>query len=1103
MIRVIDLANKVQAYLHAKDFDDFKIFIRLNFSIDVFVFSETTISEQEIKIDFLRSLEDDKDNLYKKVYYDIEDLDENNNPRKIEYGVENDNFYRVGKDFLNLSFKIIPAHEKNDPFYANIISGGEEIVIGPRYRFDSLLNSGDKERVSLTRDIPIVTFYSYKGGMGRTTTMVSYAMDLAIHQNKRVVVVDCDLEAPGYLNFFDLSANKDLRQGRRNGLVEFMSDLKMLDDEGKEKLELSDYIVNVGDSAKINEPALHNIWLIPAGNLNMNYAGGGEEINLRDYLEGLSKINLSNVNEIVDNFKILIDKIKKSINPDIILLDSRTGFNDIFGTAAFYLSSCVVGFFGFSRQTQPGLINLVNNYYSPENSFNMILVFSILPTDKDSQILEDDLYSAVNDMIERKGITEKAKPMPFSLHRNHCLEQIGIGEKPNDEAFVKLVKERKFEDFNKIFKAISDICWAESEEEQDIEEQDTTDVEYDEEIKSKQTETFTEDTPSLILRNVILRHLKSVFSNIKMFAEDTKIEESQFFYRKCMQDFFKPDKFIIQGYKGTGKTYLYRALGNYEISKNIQQWARGGNSNEEEFNETTFIQILPETSGNGDNPFEEIEYTKIKEPEYYFKCFWQIYTWNSILSNDIFKAVREESKLSSYIKRIISGAEAVVRFEELINKGIKVLVTIEEDLDKANSLLYKNNKKIFLLYDRLDNCINPLRWNKAVSPLIEYWRSHHRKYSNIFPKIFIRTDLFRQIEGNNTERLKENSINIEWTIGEVFGYFFKLIFSDKDASNAYWAIVKKIKKNESYIRNCSKSLVDFPHQFKSLTRAEMAPLVEIFFGRQVNPGNSKLGHPWEYFEKELSNADNNSISLRPFINTLDGNAVDKALGRTERYVKEIISPSIYASKDVREKATESYFDDLAKDPFSKDLLKLRDFIRSDKGNNFKYKSLTEAQYANLLKEVFASINGSEVVKTEKDLDNMISANGIIARKPTSHGIYYVFAPIYFYSWGLQNGDLEKENKQGYKKEETNLKRNPEEGIEYHGHIEKRTLYGNHSFYIAVPDASEKLNVTSFKIENKPLNINEGDNVIFTVFSEPNYAKKGELFWKVRNISIDE
>ena len=1096
MIRVIDLANKVQAYLHAKGFDDFKVFIRLNFSIDVFIFSDVTISEQEIKDDFLKSLEEDKDNLYKKEYFDIEDVDGNNNPRKIEYHVENDSFYRAEKAFLNLSFKIIPSDEKDDPFYASIINNDEEIVIGPRYRFDSLLNSGDKDRVSLIKDIPIVTFYSYKGGMGRTTTMVSYAMDLAIHSNKRVVVIDCDLEAPGYLNFFDLSANKDLRQGKKNGLVEFMSDLKVLNDEGKEKLELTDYIVNVGDSANINEPALNNIWLVPAGNLNMNYAGGGEEINLRDYLEGLSKFNLSNVDEVVDNFKILIDKIKKSINPDIILLDSRTGFNDIFGTAAFYLSSCVVGFFGFSRQTQPGLINLINNYYSEENSFRLILVFSILPTDKESQILEDDLYHEVNDMIERKSTVENAKPMPFSLHRNHCLEQIGIGEKPNDEAFVKLVKGSEFEDFNKIFKAISDICWAESEE-----EQDTTDVECDEKIKFKQTETsntnITEDTPSLILRNVILRHLKSVFSNIKMFAEDTNIEESQFFYRKCMQDFFKPDKFIIQGYKGTGKTYLYRALGDRDISMNIQKWA-----DEEEFSETTFIQILPENANSNEAfPFESIRYNSIEEPEYYFNCFWQIYTWNSILCEEYFVDVKKESRLSNYVKPI-AGIEALSRFNELINKGIETLVAIEEDLYKVNRMLKRDNKIIFVLYDRLDNLINPLRWNKAVSPLIEYWRNYYKKYSNISPKIFIRTDLFKQIEGNNTERLKENSVNIEWTIGEVFGYFFKLIFSDKKASEAYWAIARKIGIPEQYIYDCQIKFSENPiNQFKQCTRAELAPLVEIFFGRQVSLGASKLGHPWEYFEKDLSNADNNSICLRPFINRLDENAVDKALGRTERHVTEIISPSIYASKEVRDKATDSYFDDLVRDTFCKDLGKLRDFIRSTKGENYRYKSLKEEDYDNLLKEVYAMIPESEVVKSERDLSNLISAMGIMARKPTSHGTYYIFAPIYFYSWGLRDGDLEKENKMTYKNEAKKVvKEQLKLGVKYHGYVEKSKKKPNR--YVAVLDDKEKYEVERCEIEDKPLNINVGDRVIFTVFSEPNYFN-GKPFWKVKSISLEK
>ena len=95
------------------------------------------------------------------------------------------------------------------------------------------------------------------------------------------------------------------------------------------------------------------------------------------------------------------------------------------------------------------------------------------------------------------------------------------------------------------------------------------------------------------------------------------------------------------------------------------------------------------------------------------------------------------------------------------------------------------------------------------------------------------------------------------------------------------------------------------------------------------------------------------------------------------------------------------------------------------------------------------------------------------------------------------------NKHSYRKDNINRKRDPEEGVEYHGHVEKKTFYTGYSFYVAVPNDNENLNVQSFKIENKPLDINEGDNIIFAVFSEPNYSKKGELFWKVKEISLDE
>ena len=167
----------------------------------------------------------------------------------------------------------------------------------------------------------------------------------------------------------------DCVAGKKNGLVEFLSDAQLT--AHPEELDLNDYIINVGDDNKNNFAYnnLNNIWLIPAGNLNEGYADLSGDIDRNDYLEGLAKINLSSVNSIVNYFNILLDRINETIEPNIILLDSRTGFNDIFGTAALYLSSCVVGFFGFSRQTQPGLMNLLKEYYKNSNTFSTTISF--------------------------------------------------------------------------------------------------------------------------------------------------------------------------------------------------------------------------------------------------------------------------------------------------------------------------------------------------------------------------------------------------------------------------------------------------------------------------------------------------------------------------------------------------------------------------------------------------------------------------------------------------------------------------------------------------------------------------------------------------------
>lgn len=1054
MIRISDIANRLKNFLVQKGEDKFKVFIRVNCSVDVYVLTSNLPLASQYESDF---------------YTELCSLTD-----------EDGDFYNRHKDNLKITFNLVNREEaEDDPYYANMFADEKEVIDwGPRYRFDSLLKPKNASSVKGKSKAPVVTFYSYKGGMGRTTTMIAYAMSLAVNDNdlkkKRVVIIDCDLEAPGYLNFFDLSEHNGLQSGKKNGLVEFLSDAQLT--SHPEDLDINDYIINVGDDNKNNFAYnnLNNIWLIPAGNLNEGYSdlGGGSDRN--DYLEGLAKINLSSINSVVKYFNILLDRINETIEPDIILLDSRTGFNDIFGTAALYLSSCVVGFFGFSRQTQPGLMNLLREYYKEGNSFSLQLIFSILPEKADDTWVENH-KKEVQQYISFVGTENKNYPSFLYLHRNSLLEKIGTGDDLSDSAFVELVKGKKFEDYNALFEKINNQFF-----------------------KDTPTLIYTSNTPAIQLRNVVLKHLKDALVNVSNFAEDTQIKEEQFFYRNCMKELFDPKKFLIQGYKGTGKTYLYKALADKEISANIQKWS---GTQKQDLLEPIFVNILP--TNEASLVFDNIRYGAIDEPEYYFNTFWQIYTWNALLLCPEFSSIKEQSELAEFIKPLDGAGfakEALIRIDKLIDLGVKALVAIENDMLRLNTYLQKQQKRLFVLYDRLDTCINPLRWNKAVSPLINYWRNNCESFSNITPKVFVRTDLFKQIEGTNTARLENSIIHIEWSIGEVFGFFFKLIFSNENASKAYWAIAEKVGIDPNYIKNTKASFAKFPqNQFKDLSIAQMKLIIEVFFGKIVKVGVITLGSPWEYFEKELSNADNTAISLRPFINTLNSNAVDKALAKTERYVQNgIISSEIYASKSVREDTTEKYFADLTQDAFSKDLLRFKEVIRTSVGEKYRFKALTETQFEELISITFDRIVESPVVKAPDDLKRLIFANGIMAEKITTKGRYYRFAPIYWYSWGLVNSALEKEEKK--KTSKTEITKVLEEGQTYTGQvIEVKDYYGRIRKRVKCEHHPQPLEIRDEFLSD----YYEDDVVTFTAKKESNRRDPSKFFWYATNIQVQE
>ncbi len=126
--------------------------------------------------------------------------------------------YEAFKNFELIRIEEITLQDcENDEFYSNMFSPESEvnkIDFGLRRRLNNLINVNLENKE--INNCPVITFYSYKGGMGRSTALASFAAHYSYHLKKKVVILDCDFEAPGFTNYFDL--NDDILS-RRNGVV--------------------------------------------------------------------------------------------------------------------------------------------------------------------------------------------------------------------------------------------------------------------------------------------------------------------------------------------------------------------------------------------------------------------------------------------------------------------------------------------------------------------------------------------------------------------------------------------------------------------------------------------------------------------------------------------------------------------------------------------------------------------------------------------------------------------------------------------------------------------------------------------------------------------
>ena len=222
-----------------------------------------------------------------------------------------------------------------------------------------------------------ITFYSYKGGVGRSLALANIAA-LLVKKGRKVVLIDFDLEAPGLDSFDEFSSIVG-----KPGVVEYVTEFRRTN----KAPGISEFI----HECELPGPLPGRLWIMPAGTKNASYNRERVAIDWADLYE--SRMGVA----FVENWKAAI---AHQFQPDYVLVDSRTGLTDVGGICTLHLPDLVVMVFGLNEQNVKGIAAVAKTVRESDSGRVPQIHFVAspvpnLPSDKSNQLTER-LESAAN-----------------------------------------------------------------------------------------------------------------------------------------------------------------------------------------------------------------------------------------------------------------------------------------------------------------------------------------------------------------------------------------------------------------------------------------------------------------------------------------------------------------------------------------------------------------------------------------------------------------------------------------------------------------------------------------------------------------------------------
>jgi CO dehydrogenase nickel-insertion accessory protein CooC1 len=191
----------------------------------------------------------------------------------------------------------------------------------------------------------VITFYSYKGGTGRTMALANVAWILASNGN-RVLSIDWDLESPGLHKFFHPFLDESTVSATP-GVIEIINDYASAAvDPGPRD---DDWHL---EYARVERHAVSLEWTFPDGG-KLDFLSAGRQN--RDYSAAVCSLDWDNFYDRLGGgrfFRAMREDMKQKY--DYVLIDSRTGLSDVADICTIELPDVLAICFTLSDQSIEG-----------------------------------------------------------------------------------------------------------------------------------------------------------------------------------------------------------------------------------------------------------------------------------------------------------------------------------------------------------------------------------------------------------------------------------------------------------------------------------------------------------------------------------------------------------------------------------------------------------------------------------------------------------------------------------------------------------------------------------------------------------------------------